>query len=147
MANEADAQVAAPDVRLRPASTRATLQRNLGDEIGIDAFGRNHVSRYLGAFAAYGFSRRGSDVDVPPAASSTIGFTSPVRSAQTVAVGITYSTVDAFQRGKFWAPMEFGFLHRQTIIGAGGAPRVLSDAVELRGLRGGSRRAVYFVRQ
>lgn len=140
LADERFMRIPLAGVRLLPATQRTMTARDLGDEIGIDARGSFFVNSYLSGIATYGFARRGADVFTPVDATSSIaGFTSPARSVQNAGIGLAYSTLDAFARGKSWAPMEIAFLHRQAFAGSGGAPMTFSDVVELRFYAGGGR--------
>lgn len=143
MADEREMRVPVAGVRLLPASRRATVRRDLGDELGVDVRARYFLSQYLGGLLAYGYEHRGADVITPGSGPGGVArFTSPPRMAQSAAIGLTYSTVDAFLRGKSWMPLELAFMHRQAFAGSGGAPRLFSDAVELRLYVGGGRRAL-----
>jgi hypothetical protein len=138
MADQVDMRLPSAGIRLVPFSARDTLDRNLGDQSALDVRGHFSVSRYLGFFAGYGFWRNGNDTYSSGAAE----FSSPARGAQSFSIGMTYSTFDAFLRGRAWAPMEIGFIHRQVFSGTGGVPRYFTDAVELRIYAGGNRRSL-----
>ncbi len=141
MSDEIDMRVAQAGVRLLPVSQRSTVTRNLGDQVGIDGRASYFLNGYLAGIAMYGFSRRGSDVYTPDLATGGLqAFSSPAQSVQSLGIGLTYSTLDAFSRGRGRVPMEVAWLHRQAFAGSGGAPRTFSDAVELRFYAGGSRR-------
>jgi hypothetical protein len=66
--------------------------------------------------------------------------------AQSVGVGITYSTLAAYARRKTWLPVEVSYLHTSTVAGSGGVvPKVRTDQLVVRVyaqlLGRGSRRA------
>lgn len=140
LADELDMRIPLRGVRLLPAARRQLTRRDLGDELALDIRGHFALSTYLGGTAAYGFARRGADAY--PAVPDGDGFISPSRSVQTLAVGMTYSTLDAFARGKSRLPLEVGYQHRQAFAGSGGAPLTFSEVVALRVYAGGGRKHV-----
>ncbi|HET6583347.1 MAG TPA: hypothetical protein VFG69_07865, partial [Nannocystaceae bacterium] len=51
---------------------------------------------------------------------------------QRVGLGVRYSTVDAYLRGRAKYPIELSFRHFETISGDAGVPKLFRDQIQLR---------------
>ena len=94
------------------------------------------ADRYTGQFTATADETGGAPVTFD---ASPLGAETSQREAR-VGLGLSYSTMTAWSRGRSRLPIELSYLHAVTAAGSGGTqPRLSSDALSLRvyaGLRG-----------
>ena len=117
--------------------------RTAGDVLGIDLTPRFLVSESLALNGHYGLERIGaatyggvaSDV-VDPCVNCGAGpilvRSGSARTAQRVGLGIRYSTVDTYQRGRARYPIEVSFAHLETVTGDAGLAKQSREQIEIR---------------
>ncbi len=110
-----------------------------GDAFAVwgQALLRTHAAdRYTGQFTAAAAETGGTPVTFD---ASTLGVGSAQRETR-VGVGLAYSTLGAWSRGRARLPVELSYLHAVTAVGSGATqPKLSSDVLSLRvyaGLRG-----------
>ena len=123
-------------------------RRTAGPVMGLDLTPRYLLSESFAIDAHYGLERVGAatydspvitvpavdacltcTVLIPPDVVLTSG---AVRTAQRVGLGLRYSTVDAFARGRARYPIQVSFSHLQTVTGDAGLPKSSRDQVQVR---------------
>ena len=117
--------------------------RTAGDVLGIDVTPRFLVSESLALNAHYGLERTGATTYGGEAS----GLAEPcincgagpiqttrgsARTAQRVGLGIRYSTVDGYQRGRARYPIEVSFAHLETVTGDAGLAKQSREQIEIR---------------
>ena len=122
-----------------PAPYFGATQRTAGAVIGLDLTPRLLLGDSFALDGHYGFERTDAPTydragascanctDLPAFAPNTAG-----RNAQRVGVGLRYSTVDAYLRGRASTPIEVSLTHLQTISGSEGVARLQRDQVQVR---------------
>ena len=127
-------QSAAASIDARPAA---------GSSYEFQLAPRWRVGALLDLYAVYGFrhlnatNRVVPDIGfglVPSAAAVAYhdGIYTEAGNAQSLGLGVHYSTVSAFDRGMAHLPIEVGFTHLETVSGAGQMPKSFRDQVEIR---------------
>jgi hypothetical protein len=119
-------------------------RRTAGEVIGLDLTPRYLVGESFAIDAHYGFERIGaatydapdlSLVDlcvacaVPPVVVTSAG---AARTAQRAGIGLRYSTVDSWARGRARYPIEVSLTHLETLTGDAGLPKSSRDQVQVR---------------
>jgi hypothetical protein len=118
-------------------------ERRAGDVIGIDLTPRYLLSEVFAIDGHYGLERSGSAAyarvtDTAPdvaglcAVVSCAGPGGTTRSTQRAGLGLRYSTVDAYSRGRARYPFEVSFTHLTTVSGDPGIPQLTRDQIQLR---------------
>ena len=125
----------------RPSRVSAA-ERTLGAVTEFEIAPRLGIGRSFGVSMAYAIDHQSSSTIAPsldplfdplpgavvPAAYSTLAAT-----AQTLQFGASYSTLNAFMRGKSRWPLEIIYSHGLTLAGSGGVvPANIFDRIELR---------------
>lgn len=136
-----------PDQVFAPAYRQRLVQRNLGDQLEVMFTPRWILSDYFSIGAHYLFRRKAEDMfsgtyTVSPAES---GLPAPLTldastlrletaaTEQRVGLGLSFSTVAAYSRGKAKFPVEIHYQNSRTVSGSGGAVAKLSiHEVQLR---------------
>lgn len=116
-------------------------RRTAGDVVGLDVTPRFLVSNWLALDGHYGIERVGAATyDAPnlelidpcincgtlPSVITTTGVT---RTSQRVGLGLRYSTVDAYARGRASFPVEVSLTHLETVTGDDGVPKSSRDMI------------------
>jgi hypothetical protein len=118
-------------------------KRTPGDVLGLDVTPRYLIAENLALDAHYGLERVGGTTFGPGIALATDGcidtctFPTPgttgtARTAQRAGLGIRWSTVDAYARGRAPYPFEVSFVRLETISGDAGLPKQTRDQIEVR---------------
>ena len=115
------------------------VSRKAGDVFGLDVTPRVFVGDWLAFEGEYGFERTGAvtftGATESPCSACTVLANSVLPAEVTVqraGVGVRYSTVDAFLRGRARYPVEVSYRHLETITGDAGAPKLFRDQIQLR---------------
>jgi hypothetical protein len=123
-----------------------TVKRTAGSVIAANVTPRVFLGEWLAFEGQYGFEHTGAPTfsgaqDVPCSACAPLpGSILPAdRTVQRVGVGIRYSTIDSFLRGRASYPIEVSYRHLETISGSAGAPKLFRDQLQLRIYLGGRR--------
>lgn len=117
--------------------------RRAGDVLGIDVTPRYLVSESLALDVHYGLERVGAttyggvasglvDPCIACAAQPIQTTSGSARTAQRVGLGIRYSTVDGYQRGRARYPIEVSFAHLETVTGDAGLAKQSREQIEIR---------------
>jgi hypothetical protein len=106
---------------------------------------RYAVGQFFGVSAAYLWRHWGADrFDVANAEGTALEasrWKTPSRSLSAAAVGVTFSTLASYTRGRSRFPAEVIYTHTTPLSGSGGVvPAVSSDRLELRVYTGFPRR-------
>jgi hypothetical protein len=123
-----------------------TRKRTAGDVVGLDVTPRLLMNETFALDAHYGFERTGAttydpgDVTVAdPCASCqsilplpVVTTTGSARTAQRLGLGLRYSTVNAYARGRARYPIEVSFVHLGTVSGDPGVPVLSRDQIQVR---------------
>ncbi|MEO7713337.1 MAG: hypothetical protein ABIV10_10505 [Gemmatimonadaceae bacterium] len=118
-------------------------RRTAGDVLGIDVTPRFLVSESLALNAHYGLERIGAttysgeasgvvDPCIGCGAEPIQTTSGSARTAQRVGLGIRYSTVDGYQRGRARYPVEVSFAHLETVTGDAGLAKQSREQIEIR---------------
>ncbi|MCY7378317.1 MAG: hypothetical protein LH467_03130 [Gemmatimonadaceae bacterium] len=118
-------------------------KRTAGDVLGIDVTPRFLVSESLALDAHYGLERIGATTYggdasglVDPCINCGAGpiqtTRGSARTAQRVGLGIRYSTVDGYQRGRARYPIEVSYAHLETVTGDAGLAKQSREQIEIR---------------
>lgn len=117
----------------------AAVSRTAGDVVGVDVTPRFLLGEWFALDAHYGLERVGTTADVLPAdaaaEASRSGIVSQPNAGGTshrVGLGVRYSTVEAFARGRARYPVEVSFTHLETISGDVGVAKLFRDQIQLR---------------
>jgi hypothetical protein len=131
---------------LVPVSREQLVDRQLGRQVALEVSPRWLPNDAFAFAAHYAFRSKQADkytgtftsTDTTGGATagsydaSILGVGTGGR-AQTMGLGITYSTLSAYARGHAWVPAEVSYLHTAVFSGSGGVvPRVRSDQLVLR---------------
>jgi hypothetical protein len=115
------------------------VSRTGGDVLGIDLSPRVFLGEWMAFEAQYGLERTGAPTFTGDAASecsacaALAGSVLPAaRTVHRVGVGLRYSTIDAYLRGRARYPIEVSYRHLETISGDAGAPKIFRDQIQLR---------------
>ena len=124
-----------------PIPVFGNATRTAGTVIGLDLTPRFLPNDYFAIDGHYGLERTGSatyDRSVPSSvcagcdASVSGTFNTVARTAQRIGVGVRYSTVEAYARGRVGFPIEVSLTHLETITGDPGTPKLFRDQLQLR---------------
>lgn len=118
-------------------------RRTAGDAFALDLTPRYLLSETFALDGHYGLERTGATTydDALGATADQPAFCAYVscgapagaaRTAQQLGVGLRYSTVDAFARGRAPYPVEVSFTHLTTVTGDPGVPKLSRDQIQLR---------------
>lgn len=120
------------------------MTRTLGRRIDLELAPRLAIGEFFGISGAY--LRRSWDADryAPaniPAEGPTLSGERPSRSTQAVALGVTFSTLASYVRGRSRLPLEVIYTHTETMSATGfDVPALSTDRLELRIYTGFPRR-------
>lgn len=123
-----------------PAPFFGPAKRTAGAVIGLDLTPRLLLGDSFALDGHYGFERTAAPTFertplVGCAACDAIAAYVPntaARNAQRVGVGLRYSTVDSYLRGRSTTPIEVSLTHLQTITGDEGVARLQRDQIQVR---------------
>ena len=116
-----------------------SVQRTAGSIVALDFTPRLLLGDSFALDGHYGIERtgaptylRGSTVgcaacDIPPFVPNTAA-----RTAQRVGLGVRYSTIDSFLRGRSTTPIEVSLTHLQTVTGDDGVAHFQRDQIQMR---------------
>jgi hypothetical protein len=128
----------ANDLDLFFASAPQAAERNLGRRFDLEIAPRVNLGEKLGLSATWARRTMGGDTYVTADGTE---FRTPSGSAQFGAIGITYSTLAPFMRGKSRRAVEILFAHEVALNASGVVvPSLVRDRLELRVYRGFPRR-------
>jgi hypothetical protein len=115
------------------------VRRTAGDVLGVDLMPRVYLGEWLALEGQYGFEHTAAPTIVSdsavncsscaPLGSSLLAMASTV---QRVGIGVRYSTIDAYLRGRARYPIEVSFRHFETITGDPGTPKLFRDQIQMR---------------
>ena len=118
------------------------VSRTAGDVVALDVTPRVFLGEWLSFEGQYGyehaaaatFTSEGGTAADPcsacmPLPNSVLPSDATVHRA---GVGIRYSTIDAFLRGRARYPIEVSYRHLETISGSAGAPKLFRDQIQVR---------------
>lgn len=133
-----------PSQLFAPAYRQQTVNRDLGDIIEIEVTPRWAITDYLGVAGQYFYRRKFSDrytgtfmvndLNGQPLAldAATLDLETEAREHR-LGLGMSYSTVAAWEKGRVRVPYEITYLHSQTTLGSGGrVPKLTQDQVQLK---------------
>lgn len=124
----------------RPSSI-SNAERALGAHTELEIAPRFGIGRSFGLSAAYRLSRQeessitpiGDPLEVPVDGVDIQAYTTPATTVQSIFVGASYSTMNAFVRGKSKWPLEVIYSHGMVVGASGGIiPATVTDRIELR---------------
>ena len=133
------------DANVFDAVTVSTATRSLGTRLELEVAPRLSIGQFFGVSAAYLARRGGADRyqggDLGSSTPSMSTFQIPVRTMQAAALGVTFSTLASYVRGRSRFPAEVIYSHTIPLSGSGGiVPAATSDRLELRVYTGFPRR-------
>ena len=115
------------------------VSRKAGNVLGLDVTPRVFVGDWLAFEGLYGYehtdSATFSGATPSPCSACTVLPNSILPTpwtVQRIGVGVRYSTVDSFLRGRARYPLEVSYRHLETITGDVGAPKQFRDQIQLR---------------
>lgn len=127
-----------PDSLVLAAFRRGTARRSLGQRAELELAPRLVLGDFFGVSAAYLYRHvsqdalavlSGADASTPVGSSTA----APSRSFQAASIGLTYSSLSSYARGRSRYPVEVRFVHVEPLSGSGGVvPAVSTDRLELR---------------
>lgn len=116
-------------------STVGTATRSLGRRVTMEVVPRMVIGRFFALTAGYQLARNDastykfSATDSLPAETLTVGS----RTAQSMVLGFTFSTLSSYLRNRAKFPLEVFFTHIAPVTASGDlTPRVATDRLELR---------------
>lgn len=123
----------------------ANAVRTLGNRLEVELAPRYAVGQFFGVSAAYLWRHWGADrfdaANAEGTALEASSWETPSRSLSAAAVGVTFSTLASYARGRSRFPAEVIYTHTTPLSGSGGVvPAVSSDRLELRLYTGFPRR-------
>ncbi len=127
------------------AVTVGTATRSLGTRFELELAPRLSIGQFFGVSAAYMARRWGADrYDVGNPTSNaplTSDYELPSRTVHAAAIGVSFSTLASYVRGRSRFPAEVIYSHTVSLSGSGGmVPASTSDRLELRVYTGFPRR-------
>ncbi len=121
-----------PDSLVFAAFTRGIARRSLGQRAEIELAPRLVLGDFFGVSAAYMYRQVSRDAFAVQSAAATTT-TAPSRSFQAASLGLTYSSLNSYARGRSRYPVEVRFVHVEPLSASGGVvPAVSTDRLELR---------------
>lgn len=133
-----------PHQPIAAAYRQETVKRDLGDEFNVEVTPRWSINDFIGLAGQYSYRRKFSDAytgnftvtnlvgQQVAIDASTLDLNTEAREHR-LGLGVTYSTVAAFEQKKTRVPVEITYFHTQTTLGSGGSvPKVTLDRVEVR---------------
>jgi hypothetical protein len=115
------------------------VSRTAGDVLGVDVMPRVYLGEWLALEGQYGFEHTGaptfvsdSAVNCSSCAPLPLSLLPMATTVQRVGVGLRYSTIDAYLRGRARYPIEVSYRHLETITGDPGTPKLFRDQIQMR---------------
>jgi hypothetical protein len=115
------------------------VSRTAGNVLGIDVTPRFFVGDWLAFEGLYGYEHTDAPKfsgAEPSPCSACVALPNSILptpwTVQRLGVGVRYSTVDSFLRGRARYPVEVSYRHLETITGDAGAPKQFRDQIQLR---------------
>lgn len=123
----------------------ADAARTLGTRLDFEIAPRIALGQFFGISGGLLMRRWGADRYAPTVDAESLASTSPVevpaRTLRAAALGVTFSTLASYARGRSRFPAEVLYTHTTALGGSGGVvPAVASDRLELRVYTGFPRR-------
>ena len=122
-----------------PYPSFGEVSRKAGNVLGVDVSPRVFLGEWLAFEGEYGFEHTGLPTytnatgDDCQACAPLVGSILPAaRTVQRAGVGLRYSTIDSYLRGRARYPIEVSYRHLETIMGDAGAPKIFRDQIQLR---------------
>ena len=122
-----------------PYPSFGPVNRKGGNVIGVDVTPRLFLTEWLAFEGEYGFEHTGLPTftgaagEECSACSALAGSILPAaRTVQRAGVGLRYSTIDSYLRGRARYPIEVSYRHLETVTGDAGAPKLFRDQIQLR---------------
>ena len=116
-----------------------TVSRTAGSVVALDVTPRVFLGEWLSFEGQYGFEHTGAatftTADDQPCSACTAPPLSVLpsdRTVQRLGVGLRYSTVDSYLRGRARYPIEVSYRHLETVTGSDGAPKLFRDQIQMR---------------
>jgi hypothetical protein len=116
-----------------------TVSRTAGSVVALDVTPRVFLGEWLSFEGQYGFEHTGAATfttadDQPCSACSALPLSvlPSDRTVQRLGVGLRYSTVDSYLRGRARYPIEVSYRHLETVTGSDGAPKLFRDQIQMR---------------
>ena len=121
--------------------TVVEAERSLGTRFQLEVAPRAAVGEFFGLSAAYQLQRLGDDNYSMATDAGNANAIVPSRSLHLLTLGVTYSSLASFSRGRSRLPVEVIYSHSEPIAAGGGSiPAVATDRLELRVYAGFPRR-------
>jgi hypothetical protein len=122
-----------------PYPSFGPVTRKGGNVIGVDVSPRVSLAEWLAFEGHYGFEHTGLPT-FTGAAGEECSACAPLansilpaaRTVQRAGVGLRYSTIDSYLRGRARYPVEVSYRHLETITGDAGAAKIYRDQIQLR---------------
>lgn len=130
------------DSTLFMSSTTERASRTLGRRAELEIAPRIVIGQFFGVSGGYVYRRADADAFAFDATNGAQAATLslPTRTYQAYMVGVTFSTLASYVRGRSKLPVEVMFAHAEPLSGSGGAAAASSDRLELRIYTGFPRR-------
>jgi hypothetical protein len=127
------------------AVTVASAARTLGNRVELELAPRMSIGEYFGLSAGYLMRHWGGDTfdaaDAAATSSSAQRLSVPSRTLSAAAIGLSFSTLSSYVRGRSRFPAEVIYTHMAPVSASGGdVPAMASDRLELRVYTGFPRR-------
>jgi hypothetical protein len=115
------------------------VTRTAGNVLGLDVTPRFFVGDWLAFEGLYGYEHTDAPTfsgAEPSPCSACVALPNSILptpwTVQRLGIGVRYSTVDSFLRGRARYPVEVSYRHLETITGDAGAPKQFRDQIQLR---------------
>jgi len=115
------------------------VSRKSGNVLGIDVSPRVFLGEWLAFEGEYGLEHTGVTTFTGATGDECAGcvplpgsILPAARTVQRAGVGLRYSTIDSYLRGRARYPIEVSYRHLETITGDAGAPKIFRDQIQLR---------------
>ena len=139
-ARSIDAPLAGDPEAFWPAPYFGSATRTAGSVIGLDVTPRLLLGDSFALDGHYGLERTGAPTyertpllfGLAPDGIAAYVPNTTARNAQRIGVGLRYSTVDSYLRGRSTTPIEVSLTHLQTITGNEGVARLQRDQIQVR---------------
>ncbi|MEO8561246.1 MAG: hypothetical protein ABI601_04175 [bacterium] len=122
-----------------PYPSFGPVSRKGGNVLGIDVSPRVFLGEWLSFEGQYAFEHTGIPTfsgavgeDCSGCAPLPSSILPAARTVQRAGVGLRYSTIDSFLRGRARYPIEVSYRHLETITADAGAPKIFRDQIQLR---------------
>jgi hypothetical protein len=126
-----------------PLPVFGEVSRTAGDVMAMDVTPRLFFGEWMAFEGQYGFERRGGTTYSGGAAAAPDPLclacqgaspitSTPATAMQVIGVGLRYSTVDAYLRGRARYPVEVSYRHLEALTGDAGSPKTYREQIQLR---------------